>query len=119
MKRDMDLIRLLLLEAEGEEIDLTGYTEEQVGRHIQLLDEAGFVVATVIETRTLGSVSPEIVSASVHRLTWEGHDFLATIKNETVWRETKKSMVEKGADVSIAILKALATKITMDMFGLS
>lgn len=43
MKRDFELIRLLLLELEGEEsVDLSSYTPEQVNYHKALIKEAGF-----------------------------------------------------------------------------
>lgn len=41
MRRDMDLIRLILLDAEGEgEIDLSPFTDEQIGYHRLLLLDA-------------------------------------------------------------------------------
>lgn len=45
MKRDMDLIRLKLMQVEGEEPapDLSAYTEEQQVYHMALLIEAGLV----------------------------------------------------------------------------
>lgn len=42
MKRDMDLVRLLILEVEGEEeVNLSGYTDEQKLYHKYLLIDAG------------------------------------------------------------------------------
>ena len=42
MKRDFDLVRLLLIELEGEEeVDLSSYTPEQVNYHKALVKEAG------------------------------------------------------------------------------
>lgn len=113
MKRDMDLIRLLLLQTEGEEeVEISNYTNEQIKYHQELLIEAGLVNGSI--TRTHGG---SIIF--IKRLTWEGHEFLADVKNETVWRETKKTALEKGADMSLSVLSALATKISMDYFGLS
>jgi len=44
MKRDMDLIRLLLFQVEGEkELDLSDYSDEQKLYHQRLLLEAGLV----------------------------------------------------------------------------
>ncbi len=114
MKRNMDLIRLLLFKVEGEEeISLEDYEKEQIKYHQELLVEANLVQGSV--TKALGGGSIVLIS----RLTWDGHDFLANIRNETVWRETKKTALEKGADMSLSVLKALAAKITMDYFGLT
>lgn len=44
MRRDMDLVRLLLLQVEGEEApDLSAYTNEQQIYHKALLIDAGLV----------------------------------------------------------------------------
>lgn len=66
MKRDMDLMKLLLREVEGEEPkpDLSGYSEEQTLYHYELMEEAGLVVAGFVR-----SGSGEVVSARIVRLT--------------------------------------------------
>jgi len=57
MKCDMDLIRLILLDVEGEEKpDLSGYTGEQVTYHRTLLIEA----AHALENGTDGSPFEEV-----------------------------------------------------------
>ena len=45
MKRDIDLIKLLLRELEGEEPkpDLSGYSKQQILYHYELMDEAGLI----------------------------------------------------------------------------
>lgn len=44
MKRDLDLIRLLLINQEGKEkVDLSQYTEDQIRYHQALLINAHFV----------------------------------------------------------------------------
>lgn len=52
MKRDMNLVREILLALEEdlsgfapEDMEIKGYTDEQIGYHILLLIEAGFIEA--------------------------------------------------------------------------
>ena len=76
MKRDLDLIRHILLEIEKEpytgdilQLDIEGYTPEQINYHILLLADAGLI--EVMEASYLGRRAFAPI-----RLTWEGHEFL-------------------------------------------
>lgn len=113
MKRDMDLIRLLLLQIEGEErLDLSEYPQEQILYHKNLLLEANLAQGKCLPG------NDKIVAVSLTRLTWDGHDFLNAIKNETVWDKTRKVLKDKGGEVSFEIVKNLAMKFAMEIFGL-
>ncbi|NBK26280.1 MAG: DUF2513 domain-containing protein, partial [Spirochaetia bacterium] len=53
MRRDMDLIRLILLDVEGEEKpDLSGYTQEQITYHKYLLIDADLAEGNPVKRRT-------------------------------------------------------------------
>lgn len=75
MKRDFELVRLLLIELEGEEtVDLSSYTAEQVNYHKALVKEAGLAEGHVHYPSTHRTDIPD--RAMLKRLTWEGHEFL-------------------------------------------
>ena len=105
MKRDMALIREILLHAEqspqgfcGENPDIAGYTDEQIDYHVFLMDQAGLVKA--FDNTTIGSSSP---SAILLHLTWAGYDFIANSREPSRW-EAAKTMIEKnGKEVSFEI----------------
>ena len=88
MKRDMDLIRAMLLAVEGDphgrapEIEIAGYTQEEIGYHAVLLGEAG--LAVVIEMTGFSDQSP---TATVSRLTWAGHEFLDASRDNRFWNQ--------------------------------
>ena len=71
MQREMDLIRLILLELEKApgaftgEMKFDGYSPEQVGYHCWLLLEGGFALG--VETTHQGSIGREAVATT---LTW-------------------------------------------------
>lgn len=114
MKRDMELIRAILLDAEGEEnIDLSNYTDEQIGYHIYLLGTAGF--AETGDLKTLGSKYPK---HRVKSLTWQGHEFLDMIKSDTVWKQTKDYIRENGAKMSLAMIQAVVIGYSKSQLGL-
>ncbi len=103
MKRDFDLIRLLLLELEGEvSVDLSSYNQDQVNYHKALIKEAGFVEG-IIHYRSGITDIPDCVI--LKRLTWEGHEFLDKAKNDKVWNKAKSIIKEKGVSLSLDALK--------------
>ena len=74
MKRNLDLIRDLLLAIEAspenhlaQTLAARGYTEEETGFHVYLLGDAGY--AQVIEVTTADSALPQALPAN---LTWKG-----------------------------------------------
>lgn len=67
MKRDMELIRKILLETESgnqhlESIQIDGYEDGLVRHAVWLLENAGYV------------------NARANSLTWAGHDFLDAVR---------------------------------------
>jgi hypothetical protein len=93
MKRDMELIRLLLLVYEGEEPkpDFSDYSEDQQVYHSALLIEAKLVDGSILPDRYPRGIV-------VLRLTWDGHEFLDAARNQSVWNRIRAKAV--GAGVS-------------------
>lgn len=83
MKRDMELIRNLLLVVKlsdwpprGNQPVIDGQTKEEVAYHLELMPEAGLVSAidpSSNDGRCYGAVS----------LTWIGHDFLDAAREDS------------------------------------
>src|SRR3990170_5270158 len=91
MKRDMDLVRKILMVCADHphgfaprELKIEGYSEEQIGDHVYLMTQAGLVKGADVTTR--GSDSPEAVVSSI---TWEGHEFLEASRDEGLWSKAK------------------------------
>lgn len=109
VKRDMDLVREVLIEIETEHgLDGTQFARfvlanrdaDEVGYTVGLLINAGFV--------TGGSGRrPHGEAPLVSGLTWEGHELLDNIRDPSVWEKTKEK-AKPLLSVSIAILADLA-----------
>lgn len=48
---------------------------------------------------------------SAGRLTWEGHEFLDKIREDTIWNKTKDTIVDKGLPFAFDIVKSASTEI--------
>ena len=55
----------------------------------------------------------------VSGLTWAGHDFLDSIRDESVWSAVKKKLTAVGGSASIDVLKALVTQVVKGKLGLT
>ena len=120
MKRDMELVRKILLKLEESTIhdrpvlmNIEGYKPEEVNYHIQLMWEAGLLKLFGQPVKTLSSPTRYYPNC----LTWEGHEFLDASRNESVWKRTLRTIREKGSGLSFEIVKTLLIQYTKDEFN--
>lgn len=111
MTRDMDVIRTLLLRLEArykgigtlifshgdEELAIEGGDPLAVTYNLGLLVEAGFVKGRVTATGDF----------MMEGMTWSGHDFLDSVRDEEIWRRTKEGVSLAGG-FTFDLVKALA-----------
>lgn len=109
MKRDMDLVREILLWATqhdegsfGANPKIPEYTEDQVAYHVHLMEQAGLVTAADIPD--IGGSSPAAILTSV---TWIGHDFIDAAKDNTTWNKAKNKVLSSGVSFTFDLLKEL------------
>lgn len=122
MKRDMDLIRAMLLEVESwppgarvpsTRIAIEPYSEEQIRYHAELLHGAGFIGGVVAVHRASGE-RPAIVG----RLTWYGHEFVDATRSEVVWAAVKERTRLVGGSTNMEILAELVSSVSRSMMWL-
>jgi len=100
MKLDKDLVRNILLAIEADtgdprgwiDLEIPDHSHVEVAYHVELLAEANF-----IEAIDLCSIGPDGYDWKPKRLTYEGHEFLDTIRDNQVWKETKEIAKQVGA----------------------
>ena len=120
MKRDMELIRKLVLAIEDaptgyapDNLTLEGYTPEQIGYHAHLMIQAG--LATGSDVTHMGSSSPQAILTS---LTWAGHEFADAARDEGRWKKAMGIVQEKGGSVTLSVLTQLLTALMKGALGL-
>lgn len=119
MKRDMELIRRILLAVENDELSSTNYHERVLPgvpedvyfSHVRLLDEAGLLKAIGMKGDNYALYYPD-------RLTWEGHEFLDSIRNETVWAKVKHRLGEQLSSVPIPVIAQLGVDVLKHTLGI-
>ena len=105
MRRDMSLIRDLMLRIESGEktvqtltqlhadnLGLVGeysLTEEEASKleyHLDLIQEVGFVAFRRVKNPAY----------QVERITWTGYEFLESVRDPEIWAKTQKGLEEVG-----------------------
>ena len=88
MKRDMELVRKLLLYIEenytyepidSNSVHLDNYSEEEIGYHLKIMLEGGLI--TTINANSMDSRTYECF---INGITWFGHEFLDSVRDEGV-----------------------------------
>ena len=104
MKRDFELVRNLLLNIEGEKVDISSYTEEQILYHKALLLSRGLAEGPEprYSSRKYSGIPDKVI---IHKLTWEGHDFIDAIRDESRWQKAKEWVKEAGKILTLESLK--------------
>ncbi|ORU93108.1 MAG: hypothetical protein A6F70_04830 [Cycloclasticus sp. symbiont of Bathymodiolus heckerae] len=120
MKRNMELVREILRTINEHEhgfspkdIEIKGFTQEQIGYHCLLLGEAGLI--EISDSTTCASNSP---SASPVRLKWDGHEFIDNATNEKVWSQAKGA-VDKLGEVSFSVWASVLSQVVMQNLGIN
>jgi len=109
MKRDMDLIRKLLLKIEERidadlihEIEVEDYDNDLIEYHLELLQDTGLIIAN-FQKMSNGSR----MFHSVERLTWKGHEFIDAARDDSIWNKAKQKFKEKGESFSLDLMKEI------------
>ncbi len=117
MKRDMELVRLILFEMEkvatwGEDLQFSfeRYSKEEINYHVMLMNEAGLIVA-------IDASSVSDLYWIPQRLTWQGHEFLEATKNNDAWNKTKEIMAKSGGFVFDVAKSILTTILLQQLTG--
>ena len=122
MKLDHDCIRNFLLYSE-DELTLDSYIEQEkieafALSHNYSIDNVTYTILRLIEAGFIKVTHDMSGEYMVTSITWEGHQFLDTIRDDKVWKNTK-SAVSTLASVSLPVLAQIATAQLRKILGLS
>ncbi len=115
----MELVRelLLLIESTNDRQELVipeDWNREVVAYHLKILDQAEYVD----NNTKWADNSPMWLMAS---LTWDGHEFLDSIKDNSIWQKTKAGIKAKGLEIGsvpLDVIKEYAKLQLKSVFGI-
>ena len=105
MKRDMDLLRRIAFEVEAMPLDhrltgLAGVPPDEFFAHAEWLLEAGLAGGSV---QRVPSGEPGPVQLA--RLTWAGCEFVDAVRDDTLWKKAKTTVLAPGASFTLDLVK--------------
>jgi hypothetical protein len=116
MKRNMELIRELLQAIEASEISTvlpssqlnlkTDWTSRERCYNLNLMVGAGFLDASPLKT------GAGVQDFLIKSMTWQGHDFLDSTRDESIWKTVKETLVKKGLSLEGVAFNVLTQVIS-------
>jgi hypothetical protein len=115
MKRDLDLLRNILIEIEkktpsdhylsSDDIEIQDHSHNEIAYHIALLSDAQYIIASAIS-------ADDQTTWLISRLTFSGCDYLDTIRSNKVWNTLKEKLAETVQTASLEVIKLAAIEIS-------
>ena len=121
-KLDLDLVRNILFLIEDKTsfskwLNLKDFLQicpdkDKVVEHLYLLEKEGFIEGKPYYTDN------ECDEFIVTRISMKAHEYLSTIRNETIWNKTKEKLSDIGGSAPLAIIQELAADVTRVVLGI-
>lgn len=116
LKRDLDLCREIMLqveEADGPIYDSeleTCASEAAKRYHIELLESRGFIDAVISK-----SDDGAAFKARIDGLTWDGRDFLDSVRDSRVWRNVRRAIRDSVGTATFDVVRSVASAVAVEM----
>lgn len=113
MKRDMDVVREILLALEdgrdtiSHNHPVAGHDLEVVLYHVKVMAQGGLIRYAQLNDRLGYAVGTEV--------TWAGHDFLDSVRDPAIWKKVKAGATSAGG-FSIELMKGFAKALIKEQF---
>lgn len=124
MKRNLDLLRCILLQVEKAEDYLTfedlyatrdsqkncEYTNNEIDYHVELL-----FAHKCIDGRLKRDMNRDIIEGCIYGLTWEGADFLESMRDRRIWTKARQTIKETVGTTTLDVVKQTCTLVATQM----
>ena len=115
MKRDIDLLRAILLQVEAlgnpeepliHSLSVEGKDQAHVNEHVKLLIESGY-----LEGEIKYSTNNRILLTAIRGLTPRAYDFLDNIRNNELWHRIRERIATTTGTASVPIIEHFAHQV--------
>lgn len=124
MKRNLDIVRDILLQVEQAEDYLTindlfdvrdkrkgcNYTDNEIIYHVELLFAHGFIDGCIRR-----DMNGDITDNSIDGLTWDGADFLESMRDQRVWDRARDTIKKTVGSTTFEVVKQTCTLVATQM----
>lgn len=118
MKRDLDLVRSILMYVENadDEVDADDMATERwpietVAYHVRLMAHHGLLDVSQ-DVRDMNGGTIELTVAGI---TWDGQDYLDSIREPKVWGRVKKTLAGTVGSTTLDVVRQTASMVALAM----
>ncbi|MEE0303461.1 MAG: DUF2513 domain-containing protein [Senegalimassilia anaerobia] len=118
MKRDIDLVRSILIyvenaadEVDADEMATERWPIETVAYHVRLMAHHGLVDVS----RDARDMNGNTIELTVAGITWDGQDYLDSIREPKVWGRVKKALAGTVGSTTLDIVRQTASMVALAM----
>ena len=117
MKRNMDLVRQILLALEAHEdpagmanVEIDGQQQAEVNCHLTIMVEAGLLYGQEYTHESVDDTLWMFV-----RLTWKGHEFVAAARDDARWAAVRDKLEAVGGGTLDVAMELLTAAVRRDL----
>lgn len=118
MRRDLDLVRSILIYVENadSEVDASSMATERwsielVAYHVRLIAHHGLIDVSH-DIRDMNSSTIELTVAGI---TWDGRDYLDSIREPKVWERVKKILADTVGSTTLDVVRQTGSMVALTM----
>lgn len=118
MKRNIDLVRSILIyvenaadEVDADEMATERWPIETVAYHVRLMAHHGLVDVS----RDARDMNGNTIELTVAGITWDGQDYLDSIREPKVWGRVKKALAGTVGSTTLDVVRQTASMVALAM----
>ena len=122
MKRDIELVLKILQQLEErneisliERMEVAGYDDNVVAYHVRRMYEARLLDAETVTSKTTDA---RLINVLPFGITWQGHEFLDSMRDEKVANTVRKRLGNTLSEVPFTLIRELALAVGRSQLGL-
>lgn len=117
MRRDMDLVRSILIRTEAADAPLgldafyeDGRPPAETVYHLMLLEAHGLIDADFAR-----DMNGTVHEGRVNALTWDGQDYLDAMRDDRVWAKAKRAIASSVGQTTLDVIKRACVEVSTRM----
>lgn len=118
MKRDLDLVRSILIyvenaagEVDADDMATERWPIEAVAYHVRAMAHHGLVDVS----RDARDMNGNTIELTVAGITWDGWDYLDSIREPKVWGRVKKTLAGTVGSTTLDVVRQTASMVALAM----
>ena len=118
MKRDLDLVRSILIyvesaddEVDAEDMATERWPIETVACHVRLMAHHGLLDVS----QDFRDMNGDTIELTVAGITWDGQDYLDSIREPKVWERIKKTLAGTVGSTTLDVVRQTGSMVALAM----